>query len=108
MVLDEHADVLLSTKVDNDERALLELISTVAGIAAGAASVCWATDLNAGGAAMLIALLTAHDQHLLYLPGRIVHHAAVTYRGEKDRRQGRANHRRSGSDAHRSAAGPAV
>src|ERR1700678_179241 len=81
VVLDEHGNVLLSTKVDNDETALLELIGTVAGIAAGAV-VCWATDLNAGGAAMLIALLTAHGQHLLYLPGRIVHHAAATYRGD--------------------------
>jgi hypothetical protein len=81
VVLDEHGNVLLLTKVDNDETALLELIGTVAGIAAGAA-VCWATDLNAGGAAMLIALLTAHGQHLLYLPGRIVHHAAATYRGD--------------------------
>jgi transposase len=31
---------------------------------------------------MLIALLAAHDQDLLYLPGRIVHHAAATYRGD--------------------------
>ena len=36
MVLDEHGNVLLSTKVDNDETALLELIGTVAGIAAWA------------------------------------------------------------------------
>ena len=44
--------------------------------------VCWATDLNAGGAALLIELLTAHAQRLLYIPGRIVHHAAATYRGD--------------------------
>ena len=81
VVLDRQGSVLLSTRVDNDETALLELIGTVVGVAAGA-QVCWATDLNAGGAAMLIALLAAHDQDLLYLPGRIVHHAAVTYRGD--------------------------
>ncbi len=81
VVLDEHGNVLLSTKVDNDETALLELIGTVGGIAAGG-QTRWATDLNAGGAAMLIALLAAHNQHLLYLPGRIVHHAAATYRGD--------------------------
>lgn len=34
-----------------------------------------------GGAALLIALLAAHDQQLLYIPGRIIHHAAATYRG---------------------------
>jgi transposase len=81
VVLDQHGSVLLSTRVDNDENALLELISAVVSIAAGG-QVCWATDLNAGGAAMLIALLAAHDQQLLYIPGRIVHHAAATYRGD--------------------------
>jgi transposase len=80
VVLDQQGSVLLSTRVDNDEAALLELIDTVGGVGASA-QVCWATDLNAGGAAMLIALLAAGDQHLLYLPGRIVHHAAATYRG---------------------------
>lgn len=81
VVLDQHGSVLLSTRVDNDETALLELISAVVAVAGGG-QVCWATDLNAGGAAMLIALLGAHDQQLLYLPGRIVHHAAATYRGD--------------------------
>jgi transposase len=81
VVLDQQGSVLLSRCVDNDETALLELISAVMGVATGA-QVCWATDLNAGGAAMLITLLAAHDQHLLYLPGRIVHHAAATYRGD--------------------------
>jgi transposase len=81
VVLDQHGSVLLSTRVDNDETALLELIGTVVSVAAGG-QVCWATDLNAGGAAMLIALLAADDQQLLYLPGRIVHHAAATYRGD--------------------------
>jgi len=44
--------------------------------------VCWATDLNAGGAALLITLLVGHGQRLLYIPGRVVHHAAATYRGD--------------------------
>jgi hypothetical protein len=69
VVLDQDGSVLLSTRVHNDETALLELISAVLRVAAGG-RVCWATDLNAGGAAMLIALLAAHDQQLLYLPGR--------------------------------------
>ncbi len=73
--------VLLSQRVENDETALLELIATVAEIAAGERSR-WATDLNAGGAALLIALLAEHGQQLLYIPGRIVHHAAATYRGD--------------------------
>ena len=40
-----------------------------------------ATDLNAGGAALLIALLAERGQQLLYIPGRIAHHAAATYGG---------------------------
>src|SRR5512132_2854380 len=37
---------------------------------------------NAGGAALLIALLANHGQQVLHIPGRIVHHAAATYRGD--------------------------
>jgi Transposase len=40
------------------------------------------TDLNARGAALLIALLAGRGQQVLYIPGRIVHHAAATYRGD--------------------------
>jgi transposase len=69
VVIDQTGTVLLSKRVENDENALLELIATVAEIAAG-------------GAALLIALLAGHAQRLLYIPGRIVHHAAATYRGD--------------------------
>ncbi len=81
VVIDATGSVLLSRRVDNDEAALLELIAAVLAIADGD-EVVWATDLNAGGAALLIALLAGHGQQLLYIPGRIVHHAAATYRGD--------------------------
>ena len=81
VVIDQAGTVLFSKRVENDEIVLLDLIATVAEIAAGG-EVCWATDLNAGGAALLIELLAAHAQQLLYIPGRIVHHAAATYRGD--------------------------
>ena len=81
VVMDDDGTVLLSTKVDNDEAALLDLITSVLLEAAGR-DVCWAVDLADGGAALLIGLLAAYDQQLLYLPGRIVHHAAATYRGD--------------------------
>ncbi|ADX71938.1 transposase [Pseudarthrobacter phenanthrenivorans Sphe3] len=80
-MIDQTGTVLLSKRVENDENAVLELIATIAEIAAGG-EVCWATDLNSGGAALLIELLAAHAQQLLYIPGRIVHHAAETYRGD--------------------------
>ncbi|MDV6271757.1 IS110 family RNA-guided transposase [Rhodococcus globerulus] len=81
VVIDQSGTVLLSKRVENDEAVLEDLIETVVGMTEGD-KVCWATDLNSGGAALLIALLAAHSQQLLYIPGRIVHHAAATYRGD--------------------------
>lgn len=81
VVIDHDGAVLFSRRVENAETELLELIATVTDLAPGG-EVCWATDLNAGGAALLIALLTAHGQRVLYIPGRVVHHAAATYRGD--------------------------
>lgn len=68
VVIDQTGTVLLSKRVENDETVLLDLIATIAEIAAGG-EVCWATDLNTGGAALLIELLAAHGQQLLYIPG---------------------------------------
>jgi len=81
VVMDETGRVLHSKRVENDETAILELMATVLDLADGG-EVVWATDLNSGGAALLIALLAGHGQHLLYIPGRTVHHAAATYRGD--------------------------
>jgi transposase len=80
-VIDTVGRTLLSRRVVNDEAALLELIAAVLA-QAGEDQVVWATDLNAGGAALLIALLVERGQRVLYIPGRIVHHAAATYRGD--------------------------
>jgi transposase len=81
VVIDQSGLVLLSRRVINDEAELLELIGAVVDLADGD-QVCWATDLHAGGAALLITLLVGHGQRLLYIPGRVVHHAAATYRGD--------------------------
>jgi transposase len=81
VVIDAAGAVVLSRRVANDEAALLGLIADVLVIAEGA-EVVWATDLNGGGAALVIALLAGHGQRLLYISGRIVHHAAATYRGD--------------------------
>lgn len=81
VVINQAGTILLSQKVENDETALLELIARVLDLAEES-GVCWATDLNAGGVALLIALLAGHGQQVLYIPGRIVHHAAATYRGD--------------------------
>ena len=81
VVIDADSRRLLSQRVTNDEAALLELITTVTTLADGG-EVTWAIDLNAGGAALLITLLIAAEQRLLYIPGRTVYHASGSYRGE--------------------------
>lgn len=72
---------VLSRRVANDETELLALIADVLSEAEGE-EVVWATDLNQGGAALLISLLVDNGQAVLYIPGRTVHHAARTYRGD--------------------------
>ena len=81
VVIDADGQRLLSRRVANDEAALLELISASTALADGG-ELTWAIDLNAGGAALLIALLIGAEQRLLYIPGRTVHHASGGYRGE--------------------------
>ena len=81
MVIDGDGQQLLSRRVVNDEAALLELIAAVTTLADGG-EITWAIDLNAGGAALLITLLIAAEQRLLYMPGRTVYHASGSYRGD--------------------------
>ena len=81
VVIDGEGQRLLSRRVTNDEAILLELIAAVTALADGG-EVTWAIDLNHGGAALLIAMLVAAEQRLLYIPGRTVHHAAGSYRGD--------------------------
>jgi transposase len=81
VVIDADGQRVFSRRVSNDESELLELVSAVTILADGG-HLTWAIDLNAGGAALLITILLAHDQDLLYIPGRTVHHAAGSYRGD--------------------------
>ncbi|WP_404198482.1 IS110 family transposase [Streptomyces tauricus] len=60
---------------------MLKLISEVLELS-GSEAVTWAIDLNAGGTALMSALLTDHEQKVLYSPGRTVHHASGSYRGD--------------------------
>jgi transposase len=82
VVIDAEGQRLLSRKVRNNESELLDLISEVMSLGGHSGELTWATDLNHGGAALLIALLSAHEQRLLYIPGRTVHHASRIYRGD--------------------------
>ncbi len=62
----------------NDESALLEVIGEVAAIGADAT---WAIDLHGSESALLVTLLLAHDQQIVYLPGVMVKQATRSYRG---------------------------
>jgi hypothetical protein len=81
VVLDSDGQRKLSLRVANDEAALLKLIADVLELGDGG-PVTWAIDLDAGGAALMIALLTDNGQQVLYIPGRTVHHASSSYRGD--------------------------
>jgi transposase len=79
VVIDTDGTRLLSRRVRNDEADLRALISDVAALGS---PVTWAVDLVDGPAMLLITLLAEHAARVLYLPGRLVHRAAETYRGE--------------------------
>jgi len=78
VVIDEQGRRLLSRKVANDEPELEALIGDVTALG----EVTWAADMPGGGAALLIGLLAAAGQPLLYLPGHTLARAAEGYRGE--------------------------
>ena len=81
VVVDEDGRRMLSRKIANDEGEIHGLLAEVLELTEDGV-VTWATDLNQGGAALLISVLVAHDQEVLYFPGRAVSHAASTYRGD--------------------------
>lgn len=57
----DSAGQVLSQRVANDEAALLKLIPSVLG-AADSDEVVWVTDLNRGGAALVITLRAGHRE----------------------------------------------
>ncbi|PZO60723.1 MAG: IS110 family transposase [Pseudoxanthomonas suwonensis] len=79
VVISEDGDRLLSRRVVNNEPELLQLIADVCALAT---DVQWAIDLNCGGAGLVLAALAANGQRVVYIPGRVVYHAAAGYRGE--------------------------
>ena len=68
-LIDETGSTLWSSKVVNDEAAILEAISEVL---KRAMAVSWAVDITGTCSALLVALLTAHGQEATYVPGRTV------------------------------------
>jgi transposase len=78
VAVDSEGHPVLSRKVVNDEAQILELLTAVREMAD---EVIWAVDLTSAAAALLLAVLVAHGQHVLYVPGRAVNRMSGIYKG---------------------------
>ncbi|MEU6182805.1 IS110 family transposase [Streptomyces coeruleorubidus] len=78
-VVDETGGTLWSKKIDNDETAILTALGEILDLAN---EVHWAVDISGTASALLLALLAAHGQQAVYVPGRTVNRMAGAYRGE--------------------------
>jgi transposase len=79
VAVDTDGETLFSTKVINDEARILTLIETAR---ERAAEVRWAVDISGRASTLLLALLIAHGQDVVYVPGRTVNRMSGAYRGE--------------------------
>ncbi|WSM44864.1 IS110 family transposase (plasmid) [Streptomyces cellulosae] len=77
--VDETGATIWSKKIDNDESAILTALGEVLDLAD---EVHWAVDISSRSSALLLALLAAHGQQAVYVPGRTVNRMAGAYRGE--------------------------
>ncbi|MFE9381045.1 IS110 family transposase, partial [Streptomyces sp. NPDC006855] len=78
-VVDETGATLWSKKVDNDESAILSALGEILELGD---EVHWAVDISGTSSALLLALLAAHGQRAVYVPGRTVNRMSGAYRGE--------------------------
>ncbi|MFK0227676.1 IS110 family transposase [Streptomyces sp. NPDC090303] len=78
-VVDETGATLWSKKIENDEAAILTALGEILKLADG---IHWAVDISGRSSALLLALLAAHGQRVVYVPGRTVNRMAGAYRGE--------------------------
>jgi transposase len=78
-VVDRTGATLWSKKIDNDESAILTAFGEILELAD---EVRWAVDISGTSSALLLALLAAHGQQVVYVPGRTVNRMAGAYRGE--------------------------
>lgn len=79
VAVDGEGTSLMSRKVLNDEDDVLALIRAALELAD---EVRWAVDISSRTSALLLALLLAHGQPVVYIPGRTVNRMSGAYRGE--------------------------
>jgi len=77
--MDPTGKIVFSQKVANDQAAIEQLVAR-AGKAA--TEVRWAIDLTSNAAALLVAVLVASGQRVVYVPGRVVNRMTGVFRGE--------------------------
>ncbi|MEU1293069.1 IS110 family transposase [Streptomyces sp. NPDC005840] len=77
--VDADGETVFSTKVINDEGQILQLIETAK---KRAEQVRWAVDISGRPSALLLALLVAHGQAVVYIPGKTVNRMSSAYCGE--------------------------
>jgi transposase len=78
VAVDAEGHPVFSRKVVNDEAEILDLLTAVHEVAD---EVIWAIDLTSAAAALLLAVLVAHGQDVLYVPGRAVNRMSGIYKG---------------------------
>ncbi|MFI8860718.1 IS110 family transposase [Streptomyces prasinus] len=78
-VVDETGTTLWSKKINNDESAILTALGEILDLAD---EVHWAVDISGTPSALLLALLAAHGQQAVSVPGRTVNRMSGAYRGE--------------------------
>jgi hypothetical protein len=79
VAVDPDGETVFSRKVVNDESEILQLIADAAETAH---EVRWAVDISGRASALVLALLVAHGQQVVYVPGRTVNRMSSAYRGE--------------------------
>ncbi|MFI2352655.1 IS110 family transposase [Streptomyces sp. NPDC019443] len=77
--VDDTGATAWSRKVPNDEAAILTALGEILDLAD---EVHWAVDIAGTASALLLALLAAHGQQAVYVPGRTVNRMSGAYRGE--------------------------
>ncbi|MEV0053255.1 IS110 family transposase [Saccharopolyspora shandongensis] len=78
-VVDETGKIVFHQKFTNSQAAIEALIARVR---KKAGEVVWAVDMTSGAAGLLITLLLATGQPLVYVPGRLVNRMAGAFAGE--------------------------
>lgn len=79
VALDADGQVLWSQQITNDQAVIEKLIAKAT---ATASEVRWAVDLTSAYAALLLALLVASGQQVVYVPGTMVNRMSAAFPGE--------------------------